>query len=224
MPASNFKDFGAGNVLAADADMDALQTWIRQNFIAKDSSSEPLDNNAYLKAENAAGTAYNTVGIDGDNVMQIGDSSLISKVNGVPAAGAYHDVDQTIPHNTSTAVALNTDFFDNSPGGTMHDTATNNNRLVAPVAGKYLVVGIISITPTAAGHIEAYVSKNGTTTYASTRIYVDTANKDCIIPVVGMFSLVKDDWLSMYVLQDTGVSQTLKAVNASPNFWMVRVG
>lgn len=224
MPASNFKDFGAGNVLAADADMDALQTWIRQNFIAKDTASEPLDNNSYLKAENASGTAYNTVGMDGENVMQFGDASVISKVNGVPVVGAYHDVDQTIPHNTSTAVALNTDFFDTSPGGTMHDTVTNNDRLVAPVNGKYLIIGIISITPTAAGHIEAYISKLGSTTYASTRIYVGTANKDCIIPVVGVYHLAKGEWVRMYVLQDTGASQTLRAVNASPNIWMVRVG
>jgi len=54
------------------------------------------------------------------------------------SARATHSANQSIANNTLTNLALDSEDFDTD---SMHDTATNNERLTFKTAGKYVVMG-----------------------------------------------------------------------------------
>lgn len=53
-----------------------------------------------------------------------------------PSVRAFHSVDQSIPHDTVTALSFNSERFDND---TMHDLVVNNGRITFTTAGVYQV-------------------------------------------------------------------------------------
>ena len=67
------------------------------------------------------------------------DSSL------APAVRVFHNASQSITNSTLTALAFNSERFDQAGGvaSTMHDTVTNNSRLTAIYAGVYMIGGTI---------------------------------------------------------------------------------
>src|SRR5919108_3473294 len=67
----------------------------------------------------------------------------ISAAHLQPSVRVFHNATQSITTATETALAFNSERWDTAFGSasTQHDTATNNSRLTAQYAGKYLVVG-----------------------------------------------------------------------------------
>lgn len=53
-----------------------------------------------------------------------------------PSCRVYHDTTQSIPDNTPTTVAFNSERYDTA---SMHDTVTVNSRITIPVGGLYAV-------------------------------------------------------------------------------------
>jgi hypothetical protein len=79
-------------------------------------------------------------GFDSTAFLRRGRVVTPSMIGTIPAARAYATQDQTIPFSTTTPVALDAEAFDNA---NLHNTATNNSRLTAPIAGIYQIEGAV---------------------------------------------------------------------------------
>jgi uncharacterized iron-regulated membrane protein len=77
----------------------------------------------------------------------------------IPAAHVTHSTTQTIA-GTLTTLAFNTERYDTA---SMHDNATNNSRLTAPVTGIYAVTAQVWWGGSADGDRNLALFKNGTT-------------------------------------------------------------
>lgn len=75
-----------------------------------------------------------------------------------PSVCAYHNAAQTIANATDTYLVFNSERWDNA---SMHSTSSNTGRLVAPVAGKYLVTARIlwAASNTAYHRIQFYTNR-----------------------------------------------------------------
>jgi hypothetical protein len=99
---------------------------------------------------------------------EVTDSSLTGTdiVNGslgptefgtIPAARADNSATQTIAASTPTVISLDGEGFDTM---NLHDTATNNSRLTAPIAGVYQINGRVHWDDGAAGVRQLRIEKN----------------------------------------------------------------
>ena len=82
-----------------------------------------------------------------------------------PAVRAYHNANQSIANNTVTAVALNSERFDQTAGAAAahHDTATNNSRLTCLYAGIYQITAHAAWDSNATGLRKLFIRLNGAT-------------------------------------------------------------
>jgi hypothetical protein len=71
-----------------------------------------------------------------------------AKVGTIPGARAQKTSDQTVSHNTDTTLTFDTESFDTA---SLHDNATNNSRLTAPISGVYEVDAGIVWGPSVSG-------------------------------------------------------------------------
>src|SRR2546423_4471739 len=75
----------------------------------------------------------------------------------IPAARADSSANQTIAESTPTVISLDGEGFDTT---NLHDTAINNSRLTAPVAGVYQINGRVHWHTGAAGGRQLEIEKN----------------------------------------------------------------
>ena len=135
----------------------------------------------------------------------------------------YHDASQTISDDTLTALAFNQETFDTS---SMHDTSTNNSRLVATPAGVYFVWGDVRFAANASGERQILIRVNGSTLVSN---YADAANdisgKAHIQTTSTLVKLAEDDYVELCVQQTSGGSLSVNS-NAlySPQFAMALIG
>lgn len=125
---------------------------------------------------------------------------------------------QSIPHNSITAVTWDIDTFDTDG---LHDVATNNTRLTAKVNGKYMVFANLSWSTSAATNRIVYLQKNGVTTDVSTFIYTGTS-PNITSNLATLIGLAAGDYLEVKTLQDTGAP--IDVIPAGSSFGMVYVG
>ena len=144
----------------------------------------------------------------------------ILDVSQAPAVRVFHNASQSITNSTLTALAFNSERFDQAGGvaSTQHDTVTNNSRLTAQYAGIYLMGGTIrwSASPVNA---ELHLRINGTTTIASHNVVADNRYET----ITSSYQLAVNDYVELLVLQISGGALNITATgNSSPEFWMVR--
>jgi hypothetical protein len=138
--------------------------------------------------------------------------------NSIPATRVTHSSAQSIPDFPPGAtLAFNTERYDTA---SMHDNATNNSRLTAPVTGIYAVTAEVDWTPDATGTRELTLMKNGST-------FIADDDRDGISVVFGGQSqsvtaqvrLVAGDFVEVGVLQTSGGSlNVMSAGETSPEF------
>jgi hypothetical protein len=136
----------------------------------------------------------------------------------IPAARVTHSTAQSIPDFPPGAtLAFNTERYDTA---SIHDNATNNSRLTAPVTGIYAVTAEVDWTPNATGTRELTLMKNGST-------FIADDDRDGISVVFGGQSqsvtaqvrLVAGDYVEVGVLQTSGGSlNVMSAGETSPEF------
>lgn len=172
----------------------------------------------YLKNGAAAGGAlsgtYPNPGLANGSVG-------VSKFGTIPAARATTDLIQSIPSGSVTDVTLNTEAFDTA---NLHDNATNNERLTAPVAGVYQITGnvrwdanntgsrFLDISASIGGRI-ASVWANATTGHPTDQ------------SISATFALAAGTNVFLEVFQDSGAAVNLiKNGTDDPNLSMVWIG
>ncbi|MCH7843503.1 MAG: hypothetical protein IID01_12150 [Chloroflexi bacterium] len=137
-------------------------------------------------------------------------------------ARAYHSANQSITHNTGTTLAFNSERWDTD---TIHDTSSNNSRLTCKTAGKYTIVGQIEWDANSSSERLLKIRLNGSTTIALiTSLPMGGALFDTTAQVVTTYDLAVNDYVELFVQQNTGGSLNIKAkANWSPEFSMIKI-
>lgn len=128
---------------------------------------------------------------------------------------------QSIPHNTATALAWNAESEDTHNA---HDNLTNASRFTAPVAGLYLVTATVTWNGNSTGTRQIGVRVNGTTTYSGERIGVDGASITFVQSISRMVRLAAGDYVEAVVVQTSGgaldVDRTFESGPGMEICWM----
>jgi hypothetical protein len=136
-----------------------------------------------------------------------------------PYVQVSHNTTNSVLNNTATALACNTESFDQASNAadTMHDTSTNNSRLTIRYAGIYLVWVsdlIWSANPTNA---KVQFRDTGSAFFGTQQVVADWRT----MATSGLWSFSVNDYVECLVTQISGGTLT---IGASFNFAMVRVG
>lgn len=138
-----------------------------------------------------------------------------------PACRVYHNAAQSIPHNTPTILAFNSERFDTD---TMHDTATNNSRITIKTAGLFHVQANVEWA-SAGGNSTRLVTLllNGATTIGQAQI--DGATGTQAMLVSSLYKFAVNDYIQVRVYHFQGGAVNLNSAGAySPEFSAVWVG
>lgn len=99
-------------------------------------------------------------------------STEVHSLGHVPTARVYNSAAIDIVTATPTALTFNSEWWDNDD---IHSTATNTDRLTAPVTGIYLVIVSIEWEADADGYRLLYLQKNGSIALNATKILTTAA-------------------------------------------------
>jgi len=123
----------------------------------------------------------------------------------IPAARVTRTSAQSIPHSLNTSLAFDQERYD---AAGVHDNATNNSRLTAPVTGIYAVTAQFTWGGSAgAGSRFAGVVKNGSTLIARSQELAGDDDENITTQVL----LAAGDYVEVVVLQTSGSSPTVAA-------------
>lgn len=140
----------------------------------------------------------------------------------VPAARVYHNAAQSVAHNTLVALAFNSERYDTD---VIHDTATNNSRLVCKTAGLYSVKGCAAFAASATGIRQVNIRLNGATYLDGLTLPAAGAADATMITVTTDYFLAANDYVELIAYQTSGGALNVTAsANQSPEFMMKRVG
>jgi hypothetical protein len=173
----------------------------------------------YVRATHVDGNSFSAAKA---NVIEAG----VNDVSFAPAVRAYHNANQSLTTATATALAFNSERFDQAGGvaATHHDVTTNNSRLTCLYAGIYQISGNIEWPANATGIRILIIRLNGTTEIARTAQIALSANA-LQQNLTGLYSLAVNDYLELVAYQNSGAGLNVNAQpNQSPEFMMVRVG
>lgn len=79
-----------------------------------------------------------------------------------PACSVFNSANQLLTSATATVLDADSENFDNDA---MHSTVTNNSRVTATTAGRYLCIATVSFAANGTGQREIRFRTNGTTTF-----------------------------------------------------------
>ena len=173
----------------------------------------------YVRATHSAGGSWTAAKA---NVLEAGCNDL----SYAPCVRVTHNANQSITTATATALAFNTEIFDQAGNAadTMHDTVTNNSRLTCRYAGVYQITGHIEWAASAVGQRTCQIRHQGATIISPT-VY-DTAGtgvtQQC---VTTLWKLAVNEYVELLVTQNSGGGLNVTSNGSmSPVFMMVRVG
>lgn len=136
-----------------------------------------------------------------------------------PYVEVSHNTTNSVLNNTATALACNTESFDQASNvsDTMHDNSTNNSRLTVRYAGVYLVSA--SLVTWSANPVNAKIEfrDTGGAVFGTQQIVGDWRT----MGTSKLWSLSVNDYVELMVSQISGGTLT---VGANFQFGMVRVG
>ena len=139
-------------------------------------------------------------------------STFLNGANAWAAAGVtdiscrvYSSAAQNIPQNSDETITWNQENYDTD---TMHDNSTNNSRITATTAGKYLIVCNIEWAAGITGWRNHYLIVNGSTTIGSTRIMALDASKP-VYNLVTIWDFSATDYVELRVHQNAGAARTV---------------
>lgn len=136
-------------------------------------------------------------------------------IGNIPACRVTHSVSQSIPSGTGTALAFDSERYDD-PERPMHDVSTNNSRITIAVPGVYAVLGNVRWAAGGSSARECWLWVNGTTAIDldSTTGSTEVTNK-----VAAHYRLAVGDYIELVAYQTTGGNLNVtKAAMYSPEF------
>lgn len=148
---------------------------------------------------------------------------LPDEIANPPAANVYHTTPQSIANGVLTVLAFNSERYDTD---SMHDNATNNNRITVQTAGVYSLKASLTWEGNSTGERRVSIRKNGTEILVSDER--PTVQSDPFAQTVAYDEeAIVGDYFDIVVFQNSGV--TLQVVvpptsfERSPTFSAVRV-
>jgi hypothetical protein len=142
-------------------------------------------------------------------------------------ARVYHNANQSISNDTSTALAFNSERWDTN---LIHDTATNNTRLTAKTAGTYLIGGGIYFAAEDTGYrqitVKVTFAAGGSktiATHSTDNLGSTIAN---VLTIDTVYNLAVNDYVELLVRQNSGASLTVYTDGSNaytPEFYLVRL-
>ena len=136
-------------------------------------------------------------------------------------ARVYHSVNQSIPFDTPTMLAFNSERYDTD---NIHDNAVSNSRLTCRTAGKYIIVALIWWAANAAGYRSHSIVLNATTWIGQLETRPLPNNYSSAV-VTTIWDMSVGDYVELEVYQNTLTAVNVTAWEAgSPEFMMQRIG
>ncbi|KKL83056.1 hypothetical protein LCGC14_1978570 [marine sediment metagenome] len=136
-------------------------------------------------------------------------------------ARAFDNANQTISDNTATAIDLNSERYDTD---TIHDLSTNNSRLTATTAGKYVITANIEFASNSTGRRLITIRLNGSTFIAEME-WDANQNDTTRMALTTIYELAATNYVEIVVLQtSTGNLDVVANANFSPEFAMQKMG
>ena len=173
----------------------------------------------YVRATHSDGQSWSAAKA---NLLEAG----VNDVSYAPAVRVYHNANQSITNVTLTALAFNSERFDQAGNAadTQHDTVTNNSRLTCRYAGVYQITGMVDWATNTNGGRQAQLWLNNATQIGALRLATVGSTNVCTIQVTALYALAVNDYVELKVYQDSGGAlNVLASGNFSPEFMMVRV-
>ncbi len=133
-----------------------------------------------------------------------------------------HSVNQSIPVSTVTKLNFDTEIYDTD---TLHDTITNNSRLTAAIAGKYIIGLSFALAADATGTFrQSRILLNNTTVIGLQTLAPVGAN-DVFIFLVTVKDLAVSDYVEAQAVHDAaGALNVNTASEYTPIFSMAYIG
>lgn len=129
-----------------------------------------------------------------------------------PLAVLRHSTTQSIPNNSQTACAFDTEDIDRDNG---HSTVTNNSRYTAQTAGWYLVVAGAGFAGDATGTRQWILKVNGTANKGFTNNANPSASATHQQVAAPMF-LDISDYAELYLFQNRGSALNTDITGSNP--------
>jgi hypothetical protein len=193
-------------------------------------------NSLYLKNQTVApanpSTGYGKVFVKSDGVYFVDSSgTVVGPLISAASAGGYtqgarvhNAADITVSNSSNQYLTFDSELFDTD---TIHDVGSNTGRLTAKTAGKYIIGFHGVFAAHATGYREATLQVNHTTAIADVVLYPGGANQ-VRLNLTTVYDLAQNDYVEVYVYQNSGGNLTLYGNNTTPNysphFWMQRIG
>lgn len=126
----------------------------------------------------------------------------------------YAGAAQTLATGVAANLAMNSEETD---AKAMHDTAVNNSRVKAVVAGRYDVKGSVAWVSNATGFRQLAIIKNGATVVAVNKLNT-VATSGMVQQVSASIYLAVNDYVELQAVQTSGGN--LDTVAAVSNTWL----
>jgi hypothetical protein len=139
-------------------------------------------------------------------------------------ARVYHSANQSIPDNTWTTLAFNSERWDTD---TIHDPSTNNSRLTCKTAGVYLFIATARFDQNSVGGRGAAICINGSWPYTLPGYHTTaphTSADATIVQAVGIYPMSVNDYAEMRVWQASGGALSVLNAFMGTEFMMQRIG
>lgn len=138
-----------------------------------------------------------------------------------PYAKANNASGQSIPNDTPTVVALPTESSDNDG---IHDTVTNNSRLVCRTAGVYLITGQLGFAANSTGIRRAAILVNGSAVGSLQGHQAAPSPSADYSNVSEVVELAVGDYVELQAYQTSGGALSLVTSTIACELSMVKIG
>jgi hypothetical protein len=140
--------------------------------------------------------------------------------SGGEGARVFNDANLTISNALATVLTFNSEDWD---VGGCHSTVSNTSRLIAPVTGKYTVVGQVWFVANSTGIRGIYILKNGTVKCQVGDNYPH-GTYSCVLNITTIVDLAVGDYVELSAYQNTGGNLDVRYLSdRTPYFMMQRM-